>query len=168
MGLEAQFRPRNDIEIQGRKISGTGAAFEGDVFLFQGTLLIDFNLEHLIKALRIPIEKLNHKELTSARERVTSLKEQLGRTPSLEEVKEALEKGFENGLGLRFQHGKLPNRNRLYSGKSLPKMRSSDWIQGSRIPFRPQEVLRSIHKEDGGLIRTVVKVDLKKKRSKTF
>ena len=82
LGLEAAFRPRNDIEIQGRKISGTGAAFEGDVFLFQGTLLVDFNLEHLIKALRIPTEKLNHKELTSARERVTSLREQLGQSSS--------------------------------------------------------------------------------------
>ena len=59
LGLEAAFRPRNDIEVQGRKISGTGAAFEGDVFLFQGTLLVDFNLEHLIKALRIPTEKLS-------------------------------------------------------------------------------------------------------------
>ena len=167
LGLEARFRPRNDIEIQGRKISGTGAAFEGDVFLFQGTLLIDFNLEHLIKALRIPIEKLNHKELTSARERVTSLKEQLGRTPSLEEVKEALEKGLRIGLGLQFREGEITRTGSgPYSGNTLLKMRSGDWIQGSRIPFRPQEVLRSIHKEEGGLIRTSIKVDLKKKRIK--
>ncbi len=102
LGLEARFRPRNDIEIQGRKISGTGAAFEGDAFLFQGTLLIDFHLEHLIKALRIPTEKLNHKELTSARERVTSLKEQLGKRPPLEKVKKALEKGFSDELGFGF------------------------------------------------------------------
>ncbi|MGC1403013.1 MAG: DUF116 domain-containing protein, partial [Thermodesulfobacteriota bacterium] len=166
LGLEARFRPRNDIEIQGRKISGTGAAFEGDVFLFQGTLLIDFNLEHLIKALRIPIEKLNHKELTSARERVTSLKEQLGRTPSLEEVKEALEKGLRIGLGLQFREGEITEQERSLFRQSLLKMRSGDWIQGSRIPFRPQEVLRSIHKEEGGLIRTSIKVDLKKKRIK--
>ena len=166
LGLEAQFRPRNDIEIQGRKISGTGAAFEGDVFLFQGTLLIDFNLEHLIKALRIPIEKLNHKELTSARERVTSLKEQLGRTPSLEEVKEALEKGLGSGLGIRFQAGEITEQEEALFRQHLPRMRSREWIQGSRIPFRPQEVLRSIHKEEGGLIRTSIKVDLKKKRIK--
>lgn len=166
LGLEARFRPRNDIEIQGRKISGTGAAFEEDVFLFQGTLLIDFNLEHLIKALRIPIEKLNHKELTSARERVTSLKEQLGRAPSLEEVKKALEKGLGSGLGIRFQAGEITEPEEALFRQRLPRMRSKEWIQGNRIPFRPQEVLRSIHKEDGGLIRTAVRVDVKKKRIK--
>ncbi len=166
LGLEAGFRPRNDIEIEGRKISGTGAAFEGDVFLFQGTLLIDVNLEHLIKALRIPIEKLSHKELASARERVTSLKEQLGRTPPLEKVKEALEKGFKIGLGLSFQPGQITEQERALFRGLLPKMRSTDWIQGTRIPFRPQEVLHSIHKEDGGLVRTAVKVDLRKGRIK--
>ena len=162
LGLEARFRPRNDIEIQGRKISGTGAAFEEDVFLFQGTLLIDFNLEHLIKALRIPTEKLNHKELTSARERVTSLTEQLGKRPPLEKVKKALEKGFSDGLGIRFKPGRISRKEEAMFRQRLPQMLSSDWIKGTRIPFRPQEVLRSIHKEDGGLIRTAVKVDLKK------
>jgi lipoate-protein ligase A len=166
LGLEARFRPRNDIEIQGRKISGTGAAFEGDIFLFQGTLLIDFHLEHLIKALRIPTEKLNHKELTSARERVTSLKEQLGERPTLEKVKKALEKGFSDELGLRFQPGEITGMEESFFRQRLPKMHSMEWIQGSRIPFRPQEVLRSIHKEDGGLIRTAVKVDLKKEKIK--
>lgn len=166
LGLEAQFRPRNDIEIQGRKISGTGAAFEGDVFLFQGTLLIDFNLEHLIKALRIPVEKLNDKELTSARERVTSLKEQLGRAPSLEEVKEALERGLGSGLGVGFRAGEITEREEDLFRQRLPRMLSKKWIQGNRIPFRPQEVLRSIHKEDGGLIRTAIRVDVKKKRIK--
>jgi lipoate---protein ligase len=166
LGLEAEFRPRNDIEIEGRKISGTGAAFEGDFFLFQGTLLIDVNLEHLIKALRIPTEKLSHKELTSARERVTSLMEQLGRTPPLEEVKKALEKGFGIGLGQCFQPGQLTEQEKALFQEILPKMQSAAWIQGTRIPFRPQEVLHSIHKEDGGLIRVAVKVDLKKERIK--
>ena len=166
LGLDAQFRPRNDIEIQGRKISGTGAAFEGDCFLFQGTLLIDFHLDHLIKALRIPTEKLNHKELSSARERVTSLKEEMGEQPALEKVKEALEMGFQTELGLRLQPGLITEAEKEMVGQRLPKMRSSEWIQGSRIPFRPQEVLRSIHKEDGGLIRTAVKVDLKKEKIK--
>jgi len=166
LGLDAGFRPRNDIEIQGRKISGTGAAFEADVFLFQGTLLIDFNLEHLIKALRIPIEKLSHRELTSARERVTSLKEQLGEIPPLEKVKKALEKGLSTGLGFQFKQGRITKEEEALFRQKLSKMQSSEWIQGTRIPFRPQEVLHSIHKEDGGLIRIAVRVDLKKERIK--
>jgi len=45
LGVAAQFRPRNDIEIAGKKISGTGGTEEGEAFLFQGTLLTDFDIE---------------------------------------------------------------------------------------------------------------------------
>ena len=164
LGLEAAFRPRNDIEVGGRKISGTGAAFEREVFLFQGTLLVDFNLEHLIKALRIPTEKLSLKELTSARERVTSLKEQLGGVPPWSEIKKALEKGFSQRLGLCFRQGDITEEEISLFREILPGKQSAEWIQGTRIPLRPQEVLHSIHKEEGGLIRAALKVDLKKGR----
>jgi lipoate---protein ligase len=159
LGLRAEFRPRNDIEVEGRKISGTGAALEGNCLLFQATLLIDFNLEHLIKALRIPTEKLQARELSSARERVTSLKEQLGQVPSLETVKQALERGFREHLGLRTAPGDVgPDEAALFR-RLLPERQSPGWIDGGRRLPRPQDILRSIHKEEGGLIRTAVKVD---------
>src|SRR4030067_3148613 len=40
IGIEAAFRPKNDIEVSGRKISGTGGVERGEAFLFQGTLLV--------------------------------------------------------------------------------------------------------------------------------
>ena len=164
LGLKAEFRPRNDIEVDGRKISGTGAVLEGNCLLFQGTLLIDFNLEHLIKALRIPTEKLNARELTSARERVTSLREQLGYVPPLETVKEALERGFHQHLGLQTAPGAVGPEEEALFHRLLPHRRSKEWIEGGRLPLRPQDILRSIHKEEGGLIRTAVKVDRKRRR----
>ena len=164
LGLRAEFRPRNDIEVEGRKISGTGAVLEGNCLLFQGTLLIDFNLEHLIKALRIPTEKLQARELSSARERVTSLKEQLGAVPPLDAVKAALERGFRESLGLRTIPGEVGAEEKALFQRLLPRRRSNDWIEGGRRPLRPQDILRSIHKEEGGLIRTAVKVDRKRRR----
>jgi len=46
MGIDAAFRPRNDIEVAGRKISGTGGTDCDAAFLFQGTLLGNF-FQHL-------------------------------------------------------------------------------------------------------------------------
>ena len=40
LGVDAKFRPRNDIEVDGRKISGTGGFFDGDVLIYQGTVLV--------------------------------------------------------------------------------------------------------------------------------
>ena len=68
------------------------------------------------------------------------------------------------GLGLCFHSGQITEQEKALFQQLLPRMQSTDWIQGTRIPFRPQEVLHSIHKEEGGLIRTAVKVDLKKER----
>ena len=45
---------RNDIEIDGRKISGTGGTESGIAFMFQGTMLVDFDVETMLRALRIP------------------------------------------------------------------------------------------------------------------
>jgi len=36
LGVRAYFRPRNDIEIEGRKISGTGGTELSGAILFQG------------------------------------------------------------------------------------------------------------------------------------
>ena len=78
LGVESGFRPRNDIEVNGRKISGTGGTESDGAFLFQGTMLIDFDVDTMLKSLRIPIEKLKAKEIDSIRERVTCLNWEIG------------------------------------------------------------------------------------------
>lgn len=95
MGVNAVFRPKNDIEVNGRKISGVGGTEDGGAFLFQGTLLVDFDVHTMLRSLRIPIEKLQDKEIESVKERVTCLQEELGYTPPVEELKSLLKKSFE-------------------------------------------------------------------------
>jgi lipoate-protein ligase A len=100
LGVAAEFRPRNDIEVHGRKISGTGGVCDGCTLFFQGTLLIDFDPARMIEALRVPVEKLARRELDDARRRVVTLRELLGRVPPLAEVTAALLEGFREHLGL--------------------------------------------------------------------
>jgi lipoate-protein ligase A len=57
--------------VRGRKIAGTGGTTEGAAFLFQGTLLVDLDVQTMLRALRVPMEKLNGHEIDSLRERVT-------------------------------------------------------------------------------------------------
>ncbi|MBL7202456.1 MAG: lipoate--protein ligase family protein [Anaerolineae bacterium] len=61
LGVRAAFRAKNDIEVDGRKISGTGGTSLNGTFLFQGTLLVDFDVDTMLRALRIPTEKLRDK-----------------------------------------------------------------------------------------------------------
>jgi lipoate-protein ligase A len=100
LGVAAEFRPRNDIEVDGRKLCGTGGVADGATLFFQGTLLIDFDPARMIDVLRIPVEKLARRDLEDARQRVVSLRELLGRVPPLEEIYGALLEGFREHLGL--------------------------------------------------------------------
>jgi lipoate---protein ligase len=100
LGVPAEFRPRNDIEVDGRKIGGTGGLIDGATLFFQGTLLADFDPARMIEALRIPAAKLARRDLDDARRRVITLREVLGAVPPLEEIQEALLEGFREHLGL--------------------------------------------------------------------
>lgn len=101
LGVDAKFRPRNDIEVDGRKISGTGGFFDGDVLIYQGTVLVDMNAQQMVRVLKIPEAKLAKRELDSAAERIVTLKELLGDDlPDIESIKRALIEGFEQALGV--------------------------------------------------------------------
>jgi lipoate---protein ligase len=100
LGVAAEFRPRNDIEIGGRKLCGTGGVIEGRTLFFQGTLLADFDLERMIEALRVPVEKLARRDLDDARRRVTTLREALGAVPPVAEIQAALLAGFRENLDI--------------------------------------------------------------------
>ncbi len=107
-GLEARYRPRNDIEVDGRKISGTGGIFDGDVLFYQGTLLIDFDPADMIAALKVPVAKLAKRDLDSARSRIVTLRELLGDDlPTLDEIYAALLAGLADGLGITPEWGEI-------------------------------------------------------------
>ncbi len=95
LGVEARYRPRNDIEVDGRKISGTGGFFDGDTLIYQGTVLVDMDPAAMVAALRVPRAKLEKRQLDSAAQRVVTLRELLGpATPGLPAIQQALLEAF--------------------------------------------------------------------------
>jgi len=107
LGVDARYRPRNDIEVGGRKVSGTGGFFDGDVLFYQGTVLIDMDPASMLAALKVPEDKLAKRGLDSAAQRVTTLKALLGEAPSIEAVQDALLAGFAERLGIAPVRGEI-------------------------------------------------------------
>ena len=161
LGIRAYFRPRNDIEIQGRKISGTGGTELSRAILFQGTLLVDFDVDEMLRALRIPTEKLQDKEIESVKERVTCLKRELGRTPTVQTIKWALIKGFQEAFGVRFEDHPLTEEEENELKSKLPYFSSQDYIFKIRNALPRRKTLSAILKAPGGLIRISVALDSK-------
>jgi lipoate-protein ligase A len=91
LGVPARYRPRNDLEVDGRKISGTGGFFDGSLIFYQGTLLIDFDASRIAACLNVPAEKLAKRELDSATKRVITMREVLGdKLPDLKAIYDGL------------------------------------------------------------------------------
>lgn len=92
--IDARFRLRNDIEVGGRKLSGTGGFFVGDTLVYQGTVLIDMDAARMARLLNIPAAKLERHAAEKAETRVVTLKELLGTTPSVDAVHGAIVSGL--------------------------------------------------------------------------
>lgn len=160
LGITARFRPRNDIEVDGRKISGTGGTESGGAFLFQGTMLVDFDVDTMLKSLRIPVEKLKAKEIDSVKDRVTCLNWELGYTPSLDAIKTALREGFEKHFDIRLEPGGLTDEEQALFHEKQAFYRSKEWIDSVKPRYRKREAVQSTYKTEAGLVRFTLVVNL--------
>jgi len=97
IGVNAILGGRNDITVEGRKISGN-AQFSNTRSMFShGTLLFNSNLENVVQALNVKIDKIQSKGIKSIKSRVANIKEFLNKDISIEDFKKILlENIFEN------------------------------------------------------------------------
>jgi lipoate-protein ligase A len=80
-GIDARYRPLNDIHVDGRKIGGTAAAVLGDAAVLGGMFLFDFDGALMARCLRVPSEKFRDKLSTALEDYVTSMRRLLGEVP---------------------------------------------------------------------------------------
>jgi len=85
LGLNASFSGRNDILVDGMKVSGNAFYKVVDKAVVHGTMLFDTDLSVLVKAITPSNEKLISKGIDSVRKRVRNLSELL--TIDIEEFK---------------------------------------------------------------------------------
>lgn len=75
LGVDAQFSSRNDITVEGRKISGSAQRRSGFRMLHHGTMLVDLDTSVLGHALTGNPDKFTSKGVSSHKSRVANLRE---------------------------------------------------------------------------------------------
>ena len=75
MGIDAKATGRNDVLIDGRKVSGNAFYHMPGVSIVHGTMLFDTDMEHMLRAITPPQQKLDKHGVQSVRQRITLLKE---------------------------------------------------------------------------------------------
>jgi len=87
LGINAAYRPLNDIQVAGRKIGGTAAAILDEATVLGGMFLFDFDAATMARCLKVPSEKFRDKLHKTLEDYVTSMRQMLPEVPERDHVK---------------------------------------------------------------------------------
>ena len=154
MGITAETSGRNDILVDGRKISGVAQRIVGKRILHHGTLLFDSDPAMIAGALRADPAKFSSKSVKSVRSRVGNLRDFLPADADLDQFRERLLQELARDGLIR----ETLTETELETIRKLAdeKYRSWEWTYGRcpdysfrnrrRFPEGSLEVLMQIHR----------------------
>ena len=99
LGVPAELTGRNDIFVEGRKVSGYARRVSHNQEIIHGTLMYDVDLDTLTHVLDTQGSKMQAKGISSVKSRVANLKEYLPQFKSLDELQAALQEILSAGDG---------------------------------------------------------------------
>ena len=88
LGVPAELVGRNDLLVEGRKISGNAQFFTQGRMFSHGTLMFNSEIEHVVEALNVSEEKIKSKGIKSIRSRVANIAEYLEEEITMDQFKE--------------------------------------------------------------------------------
>lgn len=143
LGVDAYTTGRNDLLIDGKKISGNAEHVHKNRVLHHGTLLFDSHLEALKGALNVDLSKFEDKAVQSNRSEVTNIGSYLPNQISVEEFTDFL---FEE-ICLSYPDFKVyqPSAEDLAAIEklSIEKYQTWDWIFGYSPRYRFSNTLET-------------------------
>ena len=131
-GIEAAVSGRNDITVQGRKVSGNAYYHSHGISLQHGTLLIDTDMTAMSRYLRPDPEKLKARGVDSVRSRVMNLNEICPEIDA-ENACKAIIRSAEKEYGCSAQPSDCMDSSGLERYTVL--YGSEEWIFGPDLPF---------------------------------
>lgn len=97
MGVKAELLGRNDILVEGRKVSGNAQfAIQGRMFT-HGTLMFDTEIERVVSALKVRKDKIESKGIKSIRSRVANISEFIEGDMTIEQFRMEILKSIFDG-----------------------------------------------------------------------
>ena len=88
LGVSAELSGRNDILVDGRKVSGNAQYISKNRMVSHGTLLFNTDLSHVSDALNVQASKISSKGIKSVRSRVANISEFLNHPMHIESFRD--------------------------------------------------------------------------------
>jgi lipoate-protein ligase A len=165
LGIEAYYRPVNDIHVAGKKIGGTGAANMGRADVVVGSLMFDFDKAAMARVLRVSSQKMRDKIFESLEQYMTTMSEQLGSMPDRQAVKDLYLQNCARALDAKIVPGTWTAEEEAVAQDLDKRFTSAEWLyqkaglrqKGVKI-HEDVRVVESAFKAPGGLIRVTARL----------
>ncbi len=145
LGIQSEFRPKNDVLVRGKKIAGLAACVhENDNALFHASILLDIDTRLMARVLKIPFEKISDKEITEVEDRLTTVNKESKKKVTIDRLKGLLKVGFENAFQMKLHNEPLTD-SEISGIKALERKRylTDEWVyQKSLISSKTTAVRR--------------------------
>ena len=129
-GIKAQFRGKNDLEVEGRKIGGLGIHSNASGgYLLHCSLLVDLDVPLMLRALNVPIEKLESRQLKNIEGRITTVRRELKKDVTLNEVRNTMRRAFSSYFSAKLE----PSCYSRVEKKAISEMESSRYLKNDWI-----------------------------------
>lgn len=157
LGIEATFRSKNDLEVGGKKIAGLGVYISPNgAIQFHASLLLDFDVDVMLKVLKIPIQKFSDKRKTaSIEQRITSINRELGTEINMIDLKSVVLKKYAEAFEKTFEEQSIVgDEQKLINHIASETYENESWI----FQRSPQADMTgvSLKKTPAGLLRTYI------------
>ena len=150
LGLNAALYEINEIEVDERRIAGTGGGQIGEACVVVGNLLLDFDYETMAQVWRVPSEDFRTLARDALRANVTTLREQMGQI-EIATVEKMLIEEFAVTLGRPLERDQLTPSEIANAHIIGERLQSVEFLNlQSTAPLKPLKISArvSIHFEE--------------------
>ncbi|MBI4674320.1 MAG: lipoate--protein ligase family protein [Chloroflexi bacterium] len=165
LGINATYRPINDIHVSGKKIGGTGAAQMGIAEVVVGSLMFTFDKKTMARVLKVASEKMRDKIFEGLEQYMTTMTEQLGATPERAQVVSTYLEKTAAALDAEIVPGEWSAAEEAAAQELDARMGSDEWLnqKGGLRQFGVKihedvRVVQAAFKAPGGLIRVIARI----------
>ncbi len=154
LGIDAEASGRNDLLVNGKKISGVAQRYAKGYLMHHGTLLFDSNVDTMVRSLNVADEKFISKAAKSVRSRVGMIKDTAPKGLTLQDFWDAVQYELTD-------HGKdqeivlTPQQKQEIIQLTADKFSTWDWNYGRSPEFN----FKNHAKYDGGIIDVQVQAE---------
>ena len=116
-----------ELVVEGRKIAGSAQVRQKGVILQHGSLLQDIDIEDLFDMFKFKNDRLKAKMKEAFVEKAVAINDISDRHITIDEMEEAFEQGFKQGLNIDFKPLTLTDAQQQEVNELIEKYKSDEW-----------------------------------------